>query len=96
MSHTLEFRPEAERELEEAVAWYESQQPGLGDAFLNRIETALERISDFPLAGPAVHDDVRRHLLDRFPHSILYIVEETGIVIVAIFHGRRDPSEWKR
>ena len=94
MSLTVIFRPEAEQELLEAHAWYEAQQLGLGDAFIDRVEAGLEHIVAFPKSCPLVHDDVRRYLLERFPHSILYLVEPEQIVVLAVYHGRRDPGGW--
>lgn len=37
MNYALVFRPEVREELNEAYSWYESQQPGLGDEFLDTI-----------------------------------------------------------
>jgi hypothetical protein len=42
MNYVLVFRPEVLPELEEVYRWYESQQPGLGDDFLEEIEQALD------------------------------------------------------
>ncbi len=95
MTSQIDFRPEAEREMRSAFVWYEAQQPGLGEAFVSAVESALETISTFPQAAPTVHRNVRRHLLKRFPHSILYLVERGRIVVVAVYHGRRDPGGWK-
>lgn len=44
MSRSLEFRPEAQREIEDAFAWYEGQRSGLGLEFLLELEAALEEM----------------------------------------------------
>jgi hypothetical protein len=44
----------AQRDIEEAARWYESQQFGLGDAFLDEFLAASSRISEAPLAYPEV------------------------------------------
>jgi plasmid stabilization system protein ParE len=31
----------------------------------------------------------------RFPYSVYYVVEPSQIVVLAIFHGRRDPKQWR-
>jgi plasmid stabilization system protein ParE len=95
VSNDIDFRSEAENELRQAFEWYESQQEGLGESFLARVEVALQRMSTFPQSAPIVYRDVRRLLLDRFPHSILYIFESGRIVVLAVYHGRRDPKSWK-
>lgn len=95
MSYRIDFRPEAEKDLHDASDWYKTRAPGLGKEFLDRVDEALETISQFPHASAVVHRDVRRHLLERFPHSILYVVEPAQIIVLAVYHGRRDPADWK-
>ena len=38
--------------------------------------------------------DVRRALVRRFPYSILYVADPKATVVLACFHGRRDPRRW--
>lgn len=38
---TYSFLPEAEKELYEQALYYHHQQPGLGDEFLNEVESAI-------------------------------------------------------
>jgi hypothetical protein len=48
-----------------------------------------------PELDAVVHRDTRRTLRVRFPYSMLYrLVNEQGIV-VACFHGKRDPNRWQ-
>lgn len=95
MTLSIDLRPEAEQELQDAYNWYESKQRGLGDAFVDCVDDRLHEICHYPEAYPVVHRQVRRCVLDRFPYSILYIREGSGIVVIAIFHGRRSPDDWK-
>lgn len=95
MSLKITVRPEAEAEIQEAYDWYNLQYPGLGDEFLDHVDVAFEKISQYPNSAPIVYRDIRRYLVERFPHSILYIVEPTLIVVLAVYHGRRSPVGWK-
>lgn len=47
MSLPLVFNPAARLELEEAVAWYEAQRPGLGRKFATEVKLALDLLEDF-------------------------------------------------
>jgi hypothetical protein len=38
--------------------------------------------------------DVRPRVLQRFPYSIIYLVERNEIVIVAVAHHKRRPGYW--
>jgi hypothetical protein len=45
----------------------------------------------FRQTSSCVRGDVRRAVLQRFPYSIYFIVEDYRIVVLAIFPARRDP-----
>ena len=95
MSDQIVFRPEAETELRDAFDWYEERASSLARDFLDRVDDAIEKITAFPRSAPVIHRDIRRQPLERYPHSILYINEGDRIVVLAVFHGRRDPASWK-
>jgi plasmid stabilization system protein ParE len=95
MSYVLVFRPEVREELNEAYHWYEIQQSDLGDDFLNCIDETLKRICQMPESYPIVHRDVRRAVVQRFPYAVYYRIISSRIVVTAIFHGHRNPKDWK-
>jgi plasmid stabilization system protein ParE len=93
---TLILRPEAEEELIEAIDWYEARAPGLGADLFRCVEASLGRISRHPEAYPLVHRGTRMATVRRFPYLVLYRVQQKEIVVVAVFHAKRDPKSWKR
>lgn len=95
MTLPVVIRPEAEADLAEAFAWYEERRPGLGDRFLLSVDAALSGIQRYPESSPAVHRPIRRLLLRRFPYGVFYTVEESAIVVLAVFHCGRDPRRWR-
>jgi toxin ParE1/3/4 len=95
MSRTLVFRPEAAAEVHEAFRWYETQRRGLGLEFLDRLEETLNRVRENPDQYPVVHRHVRRALVRRFPFGVFYIIEDQQIVVLSVFHGSRDPTQWR-
>jgi plasmid stabilization system protein ParE len=96
MSLRVVFRRAAKDELEEAAAWYEDRRRGLGDEFLNEIGEAIERAVTHPERHPLVLGDVRRTVLRRFPFAVYFRQRDQTLVILAVFHGRRNPLVWKR
>lgn len=61
------FHPQAEKELLDAIDYYESCQKGLGHEFAVEIYAALERIVKYPEIWPPFGDDIRRSSVNRFP-----------------------------
>ncbi|MCI0461367.1 MAG: type II toxin-antitoxin system RelE/ParE family toxin [Gemmataceae bacterium] len=86
MSLPVLLRPEAEQDVESARDWYEQQQAGLGQAFLDRLSEALDGI---------VWQDVRACRLSRFPFVVYYRVLADRIEVLAVLHGSRDPAVWQ-
>ena len=95
MKRTLIIRPEAELDMREAYVWYEKQVPALGANFLLHVDAALRSVQRYPLQYPVIYRNARRCLVRRFPYGIIYVVEEKRIVVVAIFHAKRDPRSWQ-
>jgi len=88
------FSKFAKQELEDAVAFYQTEQIGLGNAFKNEIKSSLKRISEHPEAWSIELNEVRKALLHRFPYKILYSIEKDCILILAIAHQHRKPDYW--
>jgi plasmid stabilization system protein ParE len=95
MTWRVVLRPVAEDEVRDAYDWYEARREGLGGEFLACVDEALERIARMPQAPSPVHRDVRRVLLRRFPHGVFYVVEADVVVVLAVFHQRRDAAQWR-
>jgi plasmid stabilization system protein ParE len=93
-SPPLLIRSEAEAEIQEAYEWYETQRPGLGDEFLIEVRRGLAAVERSPRLYPIIRGKVRRALLSRFPYSILYMAEPESTIVIACFHGKRDPRRW--
>ena len=89
------FNRLAERELAEAVEYYEAERPGIGEAFLDEVEGAVAFLERYPKAAPRVAGEIRRLVLPRFPYFLIYRPLASGrIRILAFAHQRREPGYW--
>ena len=93
MTHS--FHPEAVEEYLGAVSYYAAISPPLAESFIRAIEEGIEEILMFPEAWQIVEEDVRRHLIKRFPFGIYYCIERDRVMIYAVKHMSRDPNYWK-
>ncbi|MGH8475009.1 MAG: type II toxin-antitoxin system RelE/ParE family toxin [Methylococcales bacterium] len=75
MIQEVRLRPEAERDLTDAAAWYEEQRQGLGHEFLDEVMTMLSSVAETPLLYAVVDRATRRAVINRFPFGIYYRVE---------------------
>jgi toxin ParE2 len=91
----IRFLTIAQIELDEAIDYYNYEAPGLGDAFLNEVLNALERIGEFPEAWHPCSERTRRCQTRRFPYGIIYQNRKDEILIIAIANLHRKPDYWK-
>ncbi len=85
----------AQQELDEATAWYASQAPGLGDAFLLEAVWAFDLIQHHPQAWHPLSGDIRRCRLRRFPYGVIYAAAGDDLLVLAIAHLHRQPGYWR-
>jgi plasmid stabilization system protein ParE len=95
MNYALVFRFKARDELDRAYSWYESQQLGLGDDFLEQVDKTLSRICQMPESYSAVYRDVRRTVVQCFPYLIYYRIVSSRVIVTAVFHGHRNSKAWQ-
>lgn len=95
MKFSLELYKRALADIQEAIDYYENQQPGLGDKFLKSIEKGLQSIHVNPYFQKR-YDQVRCLPLHKFPFMIHYLIDEPSktAYIMAIIHCSADPQKW--
>ena len=89
------FRRAARLEYDETVTWYEAHREGLGREFVAEIDRAVARACEAPLQFPIMLRDVRRVVVARFPYSVFFRVKPARLVVLSVFHARRDPLVWR-
>ncbi|MBE9146771.1 type II toxin-antitoxin system RelE/ParE family toxin [Planktothrix mougeotii] len=96
MTYKIKISEEAELDLNDAYQWYESQVKQLGSELIRVVDKNLALIQKNPLAYPIIYNNVRRKLLPRFPYGLFYVIHDDIIFILAFFHVKRDPQQWKK
>lgn len=89
------FHPEAEKELLEAIGYYNECQDGLGVEFAKEIYKSIQNILLFPKAWARLSSNARRCIINRFPYGVIYQIIEREIYIIAIMQLNRKPDYWE-
>lgn len=89
------FIDRASEELHNAVRYYNKERPGLGFEFANEVKATLSRIRFYPETWLEIDFGIRKCIVKRFPYALVYIYENSQIVIIAIMHMKRKPNYWK-
>lgn len=86
--------PAAKLEIRQAALFYEDCREGLGQEFLDSVESAFEQIERHPAVWRILKGRFRRYLLQRFPYGVIYVVDDGVIYIPAVMHLKRKPGYW--
>ncbi len=91
----VQLRPAADRDILEAVNWYESRHPGLGIRFFEDLVRVLDRIEESRGQFPNVYRNAHRALLSKFPFGVFFTKYENRTLVVAVSDLRREPGLWQ-
>lgn len=93
----IHFESDALDEYRDA-ALYSKEHFGLGEEFVQAVESALEVISHDPERFQPVGDGVRIFRMKRFPYYLFYhhSKESQSISVFAVAHHSRKPDYWRR
>ncbi|MCF0042222.1 type II toxin-antitoxin system RelE/ParE family toxin [Dyadobacter fanqingshengii] len=94
--YKLLILPLAKQDIREAATWYNEQQPDLGKRFIKFIRSKVKRISENPQLYPVRYHAVRTAVVDVFPFTIHFVVNESDrtILITAVLHTSQSPEKW--
>ena len=90
----LRFLTIAETEVDEAVSWYQEQSQDESLRFLNELDGAIQVVTVYPLIAAEIEPDIRSFFFHRFPYSLIYGIDESVIVVIAVAHQSREPRYW--
>ena len=71
-----------------------SAEPALVHNLSLRLITPLSWRWKIHKRFPIMHREIRCARARRFPYSVFFRAEAQRIVVLAVFHARRDPSVW--
>ena len=91
----VEVLSEAEREFREAFLWYFERSPIAADAFRSQVLEAIDGLAERADMWPADDDGFHFQVLDRFPYTVRYDLNERLATVIAIAHQHRRPTYWK-
>ena len=91
---SLDFQAQARTELLELIDYYGDIRPALAQQFVAAVEHATALICAFPLSGRPSAAGTRKVMVKKFPFNVIYQVQNSRIVVVAIAHHSRKPGYW--
>jgi len=93
--YQLQISSAARNDLADSFLWYDKQQKGLGNEFLQEVFLTFDAIENNPFVF-AVRFSGKFHFgkINRFPDLVVYETFDDKIIINAVFHTSRNPSRF--
>ena len=92
---SVAVQPEATQETDDAMAWYEDKEPGLGLRFLHGVDVSYAAMARRPETFQPVRGGFRRALMRKFPYAIFFEFDDELVVVHSVFHCSRNPAAWQ-
>ena len=89
MTWVVKLLRSAERDIDEAMAWYRSQEPGLDREFLIEVDASIKRVRRKPSGYARRLREYRTVIVRKFPYTMYYRLVGEEIRIAAVLHHRR-------
>ncbi|QDU22399.1 type II toxin-antitoxin system RelE/ParE family toxin [Urbifossiella limnaea] len=98
---TYRFLDVARADLDDAAAWYEARQAGLGGELIDEVHAAVSRVLAMPLAYPKVAGcprgrEVRVVVPHRYDFLVVYEATASEVIIISVTHGRSARHQWRQ
>lgn len=86
----------AQKDLLQAAEWYEQQQQGLGERFLDEYEHIEFYIALNPALFPEKIRGTRQAPLKKFPYVVIFKIVGNHIRIISVFNCHQNPKSLKK
>ncbi len=92
----LTYHPSAQKDINEAVNYYDGIAEHLGDEFWKELTDAFASISEFPTQNHFDASGLRRRNFKKFPYHVLFEIPPKRVRAIVVRHNRRRPSHGLR
>jgi plasmid stabilization system protein ParE len=93
--YKITYRQRASNEYLTSIIWYKERSITTAQKFIEAIDNAIKNIASQPTFYKNTYSIFYEAKTKTFPFSIVYFIdeEEKQIVIVSIFHQKRNPRK---
>ena len=92
MNYGIEIKETAREGSAEAFLYYEEQQFGLGNRFLDKLELLLHEIAKHPKLYQQKYKQFRQAQIKPFPYLIIFEIDGMVVVVHKVINAVRHPK----
>ncbi|WP_153555270.1 type II toxin-antitoxin system RelE/ParE family toxin [Roseimaritima sediminicola] len=94
MARSLRYHSLFDTDVLSAADWYDERQSNLGSDFVNRVRTAVNRLTDDPERRTSAEYGVRYWPVERFPYVVFYDLIQLEILVLGVMHTSQESGKW--
>lgn len=97
MPYELVISRAAFEDIDEAFTYYEQELAGLGERFLENLESAYQKLALRPQHFGFIdaNKSLRDVSIDQFPFVVIFQIHLERVLILRVFHTSRNPRSLK-
>ena len=76
------------------IGYLELRGNGLGRRFFAEVQRAEKLTSQYPESAEEIRPGIRKRTLQKFRYSLIYSIDNEGLLILAVAHHSRRPNYW--
>jgi plasmid stabilization system protein ParE len=93
--YQITYKDIASQEYEHAFRWYFEKSEATAERFVLAVNEKLNKICSNPWQYKSIFKKFHEVTIGKFPYNIVYFIddENSRIVVVAIYHHKRNPKK---
>jgi plasmid stabilization system protein ParE len=91
--YSIAYLPKALEEYKESITWYAERSIQASENFIIEIQECIETIRNNPTKFKNKYQNYFEISLNKYPFDIVYIIESDSIIIISIYHQKRNPRK---
>ena len=84
----------AEQDFTASLCWYANQSREIANDFDSEFDRVMQELLLDPERFPYCDDVHRFVLMRRFPFQVIFRIDGSDVVIIAVAHASRSPDYW--
>lgn len=94
--YNIKIEPEALQDIQRIAEWYENQQEGLGDRFVDVVIQDIDSLPPNPYVYAIRYNSIRCLIVHSFPYMVhFYVNQKTNTIeILAVIGMSQSPDTW--
>lgn len=94
MVYKIVVKQQAKDDTNEAYNYYEDEQTGLGEDFLDEVEAKYKKLTESPHNYGFIDDQtiIRDVKVDRFPYVVVFEIIDDSVVVYSVHNTYRHPK----